>query len=243
MKAVYWLPVAALVGWIVGSWSSGEELRSYRGLGDRAAARQSASGKDRGIEAFTRMVRIPDAANRQRPAKRATARSEISVTNRSASVRREKIDLGEAEEGSESVRPQDLAARIEEAQALWGARVDVARAQWKVRLKLEGDEADAFDEALQEMNEKLYESVAALAEIVAGQGKLTSETGLRLMGEMATVMAEAYDRIGACVAPELRGEVSEMNMVDFIDPGVAEPLVGVQDQLGASVARPGKAGR
>ena len=27
------------------------------------------------------------------------------------------------------------------------------------------------------------------------------------------------------------GEVAEINMVDFIDPGVAEPLVGVQDAL------------
>ena len=51
------------------------------------------------------------------------------------------------------------------------------------------------------------------------------------MGETATVMAGAYDRIGECVAPELRGEVAEINMVDFIDPGVAEPLVGVQDEL------------
>ena len=45
-------------------------------------------------------------------------------------------------------------------------------------------------------------------------------------------MAGAYDRIGECVAPEMRGEVAEINMVDFIDPGVAEPLVGVQDVLG-----------
>ena len=51
------------------------------------------------------------------------------------------------------------------------------------------------------------------------------------MGETATVMAGAYDRIGECVAPEMRGEVAEINMVDFIDPGVAEPLVGVQDAL------------
>ena len=42
---------------------------------------------------------------------------------------------------------------------------------------------------------------------------------------------ESFDRIGECVAPELRGEVAEINMVDFIDPGVAEPLVGVQDEL------------
>ena len=231
MKAVYWLPVAALAGVVVGSWSSQEELQAYRDLGSRAAMRGEAKGKNAGLDAFTRMVRIPDVANTRKPATRSAVRSEISVTNRSAAVRKEKIDLGEDAEDSAPVKPKDLGARIEEAQSLWGARVDVARAQWKARLKLEGAAADSFDSALQEMNERLYESVAELAEIVDDQGKLTPETGLRLMGETATVMAGAYDRIGACVAPELRGDVSEINMVDFIDPGVAEPLVGVQDKL------------
>ena len=237
MKAVYWLPVAALAGAIVGSWGAREELRAYRELGARDTARQASSGKAGGFDAFARMVRIPDAANARKPAKRSAARSEISVTNRSASVRKEKIDLGDDKPSAAPVQPKDLGARIEEAQELWGARVDVARAQWKVKLKLEGAAADSFDDALQDMNERLYESVAALAEIVAEQGKLTTETGLRLMGETATVMSEAYDRIGACVAPELRDEVSEMNIVDFIDPGVAEPLIGVQDKLEMSVQR------
>ena len=240
MKAVYWLPVVALAGVVVGSWSSQEELQAYRDLGSRSAMRREARGTAAGLDAFTRMVRIPDVANVRKPAKRSTVRSEISVTNRSAVVRKEKIDLGDGEEDPAPVKPKDLGARIEEAQALWGARVDVARAQWKARLKLEGAAADSFDSALQEMNERLYESVAELAEIVAEQGKLTTETGLRLIGETATVMAGAYDRIGACVAPEMRGEVSEMNIVDFIDPGVAEPLVGVQDKLEVPVNHPRK---
>ena len=45
------------------------------------------------------------------------------------------------------------------------------------------------------------------------------------------------------MAPELRDEVSEMNIVDFIDPGVAEPLVGVQDKLEVSGARSRKGSR
>ena len=74
--------------------------------------------------------------------------------------------------------PEDLRARIEEAQDLWRTRVDLARAQWKSKLKLSGESETAFDAALQEMNERLYDSVAALAGLLEGRESLTPELGL-----------------------------------------------------------------
>ena len=244
MKAVYWIPVAALLGAIVGSWGAREELRAYKSIG-KPGQRTSAQPKRRvdGFDAFARMVQIPDAASRRRSTVKPVARPEISVTNRAAVAHQQSAadsgeDAGPFRPGNRRQRTQDLGARIAEAQDLWGARVDVVRAQWKAKLKLEGESASAFDAVLQEMNERLYDSVSALAEIVGEQAKLTPETGLRLVGETSTILADAYDRIGTCVAPEMRGEVAEINMVDFIDPGVAEPLVGVQDKLEMSVPRP-----
>jgi hypothetical protein len=81
------------------------------------------------------------------------------------------------------------------------------------------------------MNEKLYASVAILAERLASAEKMTPELGLRLVGDTTAIMSEAYDRIGSIVPQGRRAEVSEMQMVDFIDPAVAEPLIGVQDKL------------
>ena len=242
MKAVYWLPIAALAGIVVGSWSSGEELRAYKGLGNAGAARRSEKGrKAGGFDAFARLVQIPDAASRPRRRKPAEP-SGIAATNRIAAAQKtaegkeadEKSAAGEpkAAKPPRMLRREDLGARIAEARDLWNTRVDLARAQWKSKLKLSGESEAAFDAALQEMNDKLYDSISALADIVSEQKRLSPETGFRLMGETATVMASAYDRIGECVAPEMRGEVAEINMVDFIDPGVAEPLVGVQDVLG-----------
>ena len=127
--------------------------------------------------------------------------------------------------------PDDLAARIDEAQEMWATRVDVARAQWKAKLKLSGEAEKAFDDALQDMNEKLYASVSALAERLASDEKMTPELGFRLMGDTSTILAETYDKIGACAAPDMREQVSSMQMVDFIDPGVAEPLIDVQGKL------------
>ena len=251
MKAVYWIPAAALLGAVVGSWGAREELRAYKNLGGRTEQRNSARSRGRvdGFDAFARTVQIPDAASRRRSAGRpASPRPEISVTNRAAVARQGAAAAGDgasaagADAAAEPARPwrsrqrtQDLGARIAEAQDLWGARVDVVRAQWKAKLKLEGESSTAFDAVLQEMNERLYDSVSALADIVGRGEKLTPETGLRLVGETSTIMADAYDRIGACVAPDRRGEVAEINMVDFIDPGVAEPLVGVQDKLEMAV--------
>ena len=109
--------------------------------------------------------------------------------------------------------------------------MDMARAQWKAKLGLSGKAEKAFDDALQEMNEKLYASATALAERLASAEKMTTELGLRLVGDTTAIMAETYDRIGAVVPQGRRAEVSEMQMFDFIDPAVAEPLIGVQDKL------------
>ena len=135
--------------------------------------------------------------------------------------------------------PDDLAARIDEAQEMWATRVDVARAQWKAKLKLSGEAERAFDEALQEMNEKLYASAQELARRLASEEKMTPELGFRLMGDTSTILAETYDKVGEILPQGQRAEVSEMQMIDFIDPAVAEPLIDVQDKLEGFSMRPG----
>ena len=230
MKTLYWLPVAALAGMIVGAWGSREELNAYKSLGKSAEGSAATSKKPSGFDAFAHMVQIPDAASR-RPRRQPRAQPEIAATNSVAAARQPGTNEAVRAKSPRPPRPRDLGARIDEARDLWSTRVDLARAQWKAKLKLSGDSEAAFDQALQEMNERLYDSVSALAEIIDEQGKLSPETGLRLVGDTTTIMAEAYDRIGACVAPELRDTVADINMVDFIDPGVAEPLVGVQDRI------------
>ena len=258
MKAVYWLPVACLAGLIVGSWSAREELRAFTAH-EKDEKAKSAEKKPEGFDAFARMVKIPETARRRhhRPGMRkdrpTQPKSAIALTN--APVAQVKVAAPAATnavEGTSTVArvedrhmsPEDLRARIAEAQELWGARVDIARANWKSKLKLTGEAEKAFDAALQEMNEKLYDSVSTLATLLAQQEKMTPELGLRLMGDTTTILAETYDKIGACVAPEMRTTVSEMQVFDFIDPGVAEPLIDVQGKLeGFRMEPPGGKGR
>ena len=241
MKVWHWLPLACLIGFLVGSWGAHDELRAFKE--HQAKEEKTAAAKPDGFNTFARMVKIPEMARRpRRPRREGRTHPASPVAATNAVAGKETVDrkAARAPETSPAVAtnapprrlsPDDLRARIEEAQELWRTRVDVARAQWKSKLKLT-DEADrAFDAALQEMNERLYDSVAALAGILAEKDEMTPELGLRLVGETTTILAETYDRIGACADPGQRDEIAKMQMVDFIAPGVAEPLVDVQGKL------------
>ena len=241
MKAYLWLPLACLLGYLVGSWGAQDELRSFRS--HARDVKQNAAAKPGGFDAFAQMVKIPESARRSRrprPDRPKAPLPPIAATNKVTAkhaptpppAAKEKPDVVTSTNAvPPRLSPEDQRARIEEAQDLWRTRVDLARAQWKSKLKLEGEAEKAFDAALQEMNERLYDSVAALAGLLEEKDRMTPELGLRLVGETTTILAETYDKIGACAAPGMREEVASMQMVDFIDPGVAEPLIDVQGKL------------
>ncbi len=260
MKAYLWLPLACLAGFIVGAWGARDELRAFK-----ERARESKEKRDvrqNGFGAFARMVNIPETARHPRRARAAVRRNSPTAVTNAPAGKPAKAQVPAKARSAETkappaahsataptnapakaekrLSPEDLRARIEEAQDLWRTRVDLARAQWKSKLKLSEDSEKAFDSALQEMNERLYDSVAALAGILAEKEQMTPELGLRLVGETTTILAETYDRIGACAAPELRDAISTMQMGDFIDPGVAEPLIDVQGKLEGIMRNGGK---
>ena len=253
------LPLACLIGFLVGSWGARDELRAFKEHAKEA--KEKASAKPGGFDTFARMVKIPEAARRPRrpkhagkakPASPIAAKTEQKAKSAPPSAAKPEADSTssvtmqvakvEADVPPKRLSPDDLRARIEEAQELWRTRVDMARAQWKAKLKLNGDAEKAFDAALQEMNERLYDSVSALAGILSEKEEMTPELGLRLVGETTTILAETYDKIGACAAPGQREEIAKMQMTDFIDPGVAEPLVDVQGKVDGLV-RGGRRGR
>ena len=233
-----WLPLACLVGYAVGAWGARDELRAYQESvkEDRRRSSKNAAGFD----TFANIVKIPEMTRRPRKTKKAHKNLKgVQSTNGTAAVAAAPAGNAAVATNAPSVSAntpprrsvEDLGVRIEEAQELWRTRVEVARAQWKDKLKLSGEKEQAFDAALQEMNERLYDSIAAVADMIAGSETMSPELGLRLVGETTAIMAETYDRIGACVPQEMRTDVSSIQMVDFIDPGVAEPLVGVQGKL------------
>jgi len=237
MKNWLWIPLAALVGLIAGSWGPREDLRLFKEKSQAAKDARKASDAS-GFGAFAKMVNIPDHAkkrhrlNPDRPdADKSAPADSVAATNDIATAGRPKPPR------HPPLQPlNDLRLRIDEASELWRTRVELAKTQWTARLGLSGDaDKAAFDAALEQMNERLLETMTALAAEIERAGKLTPELSLRLMGDASTAMAGAYDALGEAVPADRRGEVAEMPVFEFIDPTVAEPLVSVQDKLDAGL--------
>lgn len=239
MKFAFFLPFILLLGLIIGSWAPKEELRAAKRELDDLKKSQSVREKDSRMDAFTRMVQIPDRAKatKKQPKPGATnapanpvpasgnqaaASLLLTATNAVSSTPPQPLP---------PPKPEDLRARIDEAKELWKARVDIARAQWIERLKLTPEAATLFDDAINTMNEDLYAAMQGFADRLAAGEELTPEIGTRAFNEMTTALVQSYDALGAFVPEAQRGVAAQIELADFIDPGVAEPLIAVQDKL------------
>ena len=234
MKNWFWIPLAAIAGVIAGSWGPREDLESYKESVQAERTQKKVSGTA-GFDAFAKLANIPDVAKRRPKARTNGVERVERVESVEGDEKGEGIETNGVEV-AEQRRPQlsreDLEARIEEAAELWNTRVEIAKTQWKGKLGIKDEKSSAaFDSAVATMNEALRDTMEALAEEIERAGKVNPELGLRMMGDLTRNMAEAYDAIGAAVPPERRAEVSEIPVHEFIDPMVAEPLIGVQDKL------------
>jgi hypothetical protein len=243
MKFAMLLQFALLLGLIIGGWAPKEELRAAKKeaaeLKERLASRETDSRAD----AFTRMVQIPERAKNTKPTPKPKAIS-VSVTTGDATgtnapalvVAPDGTNAAAAkasppEKKKPDLSPEDLRARIDEAKELWKTRVDIARAQWIARLKLTPEATALFDTSINAMNEELYTSMQNLADALAAGETLTPEIGTRAFNEMTSALVKTYDDLNVLVPEAQRGEAAKMELTDFIDPGVAEPLIQVQDKL------------
>lgn len=251
MKSVFMaLPSVFVLGVLIGGWGAREELARDRANAEKekVAARRD-DGRRIGLDAFTRALNLPDRARRPVRAHRPPSTATNAVSAAAPAARPQPNEASRASSPTNAprwarmahgrVRVENLAARIEEAKGVWRTRVEIARANAVKKLGLDAKGEKAFDEAVARMNAKLSESVATVAERIANESDFTPELGVRLMGDLGISLAETYDEIGAAVDENSRAEVSGLNLVDFVDPSVAEPLVGVQDKL----ARPSSEAR
>ena len=240
-SVLVWLPLAFIVGGLVGAYGPTEELRTREERADaekaKAKARQKASGA---FGSFAQIVNIPDEARcPRRPRRQTDVNAATNAAEPAAAVAMDVDALptnAPAARGNRPERrlsPEDLKARIDEAADLWRTRVEIAKTSAVAKLGLDAAGVAAFDEAIASMNDRLRESVQIVVDQIASSEEMTPELGVRLMGDVSASLAEAYDAIGACAEEGKRGDVSKLNIADFIDPSVAEPFVSVQDKLEA----------
>ena len=236
MKNWIWIPLAALVGLMAGSWGPRTDLRLLRERmqNDRAQATRKASAVS-GFDTFAKLTGIADVAKRRpAPAARPAETNVADAADSSAPAAQEPKRAAKPERSRPRHQPpkEDLREQLDAAADVWRTRVELASVQWKERLGLaDGEGASGFDTAVSGMNDALRDVMQAAADEIETAGKMTPELTLRLLGDASRVMAEAYDAIGAAVPAERRADVSEVPVFEFIDPSVAEPMIGVQDKL------------
>ena len=240
MKNWIWIPLAAIAGVIAGSWGPREDLEKFKENVRDERTQRKVSGTT-GFDAFAKLANIPDVA-RRRPKARTNELARSVGHAAPTQVTNEEV-VAEIPDPKDPDAPksrimrsnfsrEDLEVRIQEAADLWNTRVELAKTRWKSKLGLgDGKDAEAFDSAVAAMNESLRDTMEALAVEIEKAGKVNAELGLRMMGDLSRNLAETYDAIGALVPENRRGEVSEIPVHEFIDPMVAEPLIGVQDKL------------
>ena len=237
IPVIVWLPLVFIAGGIVGYYGPAEELRS------RDMREQEAKAKPKNaFGSFTELVNIPEVAKRPRRVKDTEPATNTTAVVATADEQPEGTNATDEATAPrrKRVAPEDLRARIDEASELWRTRIEIARASAIEKLGLDDKGAEAFNDVIEDMNAKLRESVQIVADRVASSESLTPELGIRLMGDVATSLAEAYDTIGTCVDEGHRDEVSRLELISFIDPSVGEPLIAVQDKLEDFGERPGK---
>jgi hypothetical protein len=227
-----WIPLALVAGGIIGAWGPNEELRTYK---VRAVKSEPAKIRQQGFDAFARVVNIPDVARKRRFHKKEKTSTVASADVKTSEVAQ--VAPGNTNETSRSARqarplnPEDLRVRIEEAAELWRTRSDLVFADTVKKLDLDAHGEARLQEIIAQMNDEILSSVRTIAETLAEEEAMTPELGVRLMGDLSATVAQTYERIGECAGEKRRADVSRLNLTDFIDPMVAEPLIGVQHKL------------
>lgn len=211
------VPAALVIGGLIGYYGPSEKLCAYKEKAAEERAERTEATKTPsavGFDSFAEIVKIPKAAKGIQ-----VAGAEAGGVSEAPKAERPKFN------------PEDLKARIDEAADLWRTRTELKRAATIEKFKLDEEGAADFDRAVADMNDKLRESIQSLADQVSDVDEMTPELGVRLMGDLSTTVAEAYDAVGAVVDEDRRGEVSNLQLMEFVDPSVAEPLIGVQQKI------------
>ena len=232
IPAIVWLPAVFVLGGLVGYYSPSEELRANE---ERARKEVSKPRRPDAFGSFAQMVNIPaEAKHPPRIDSAPKAAAETPATQAGKAATNAAPESARDDHSPRRIRrmaPEDLRARIDEAADLWRTRVEVARASAIAKLGLDDAAAQKFNTAIESMNDKLRESIQIVADEIATAGSLTPELGIRLMGDLSQSLAETYDEIGACVATDMRADVSGLQLIEFVDPSMGEPLIAVQDKL------------
>ncbi len=250
-KSVLLIPFAFILGGLAGYWGANDDLRALRAKAEVSASSKRTSAN--GFGSFAQLVQIPETAKKRRPPKKHSLKPKPPETKKvqpqpkaqstpvadvatsepmpDVPATNAVAEAAAPQQPAHNASPEDLRVRIEEAAELWRTRADLARAKALEKLKLDAAGEARFDAAVNEMNERIHTSMQTIADMLANEEAMTPEISVRLMGDVAITLADTYDSLGSFAGEDRRGDVSSLQLIDFVDPSVAEPLIPVQGKL------------
>lgn len=239
MKTAYlFLPAALLIGLVIGGWGPRSELRALKK--DLQAARKLIkSGEKRSasdVEEMTQLLGIDREARRKTTEDSAPDAAAISTTNQAlksnAATAHTAANAGRRATTNRPRSARSMEEEIEKAIELWKLRSDIARDTFLANGDFTREDAMDFDVLMEAMNVRLEHTIAEWVETVKQKENVGPEDGIRLMNGVTDVLVLTYDEMDRKMPPDWRDTGgNDMRLMDFIDPRVAQPLIGVEDKL------------
>ncbi len=233
MKAAAWIVLALLTGLVLGALGPRAELRRARQevkdldilLKSRSQARSTA------LADVTGMLRLSESVARGRSAAASNAAPVAAASPATPSAASNVV--AQAKPPHDRARERrDLREQIDKAAEVWRVRSDVARSAFLANAGLDAEQAANFDVVMEAMNVRLKERITFWADRFRDGSELSQETGMRMMNDLSGVLVLTYDEMDRKLPPTWRTTGgAQMEMTDFVDPAVAEPLIGLEDRL------------
>lgn len=179
----------------------------------------------------TEMLGIPQAGRGAAGSDSAGA-AEKRVNGRRDIVSPADVPSAQTESGPSGETPsRDLETRIEEAVELWRLRSEIARNTFLANTDATPQEAARFDVIVASMNLRLEECLAGWAVHLEAGGRMTAETGVRMLHDLSGALVLTYDELDRNLSPGWREGGEDVELFDLIDPSVARPLIAVEGRF------------
>jgi len=245
MKAYIWIPFALLLGLLIGGWGTRSELRTAKDeLRDTKKLLQQTKKRGGGSDVgqVTRLLGIDGQTERhsrnpaqddQKDDAKGGPPDPVDAEDLTATA-----GAGQSpgsNETEERVRDRNqqrnMEEEIETAIELWKLRSEIARSTFLSNGNFSDEAAGNFDVLIEAMNIRLAHTMETWAADVETK-EVTAEDGIRLMGEVTGALVLTYDEMDRKLPQNWRNTGGKsMQLMDFIDPSVARPLIRVESKL------------
>lgn len=244
MRMAIGIVVALVIGFVLGGFGPRADLRDAQAqLTEARKHAQSVGPKSTDLRGVKDLLRLPDDnAVRERAAvKRATHAAGIATSETAIVASAGLNHTGAvAQTATGALRRAQMTEELRKASDLWNTRAAMARNSFVGNVELNAGQAEAFDTLVAAMNLRLETGINQWVETIRKQGALTTEDSIRAMNTLSSALTTTYDEMDRLMPPGWRGKTGEdFELVNFVDPAVAMPLVEFEGVFDGGGGTPG----